>query len=629
MKKIISILLAVILLAGTMPMVMAEEIENAEAPVEVAETPAEASAEVPAEAPAEVPAEPAEVPAEPAETPAEAPVEAPAEPAAEPAEVSAEPAEAPADAPVEAPAEPAAAPAEVPAEPAEAPAEVPAEPAEAPAEEPASQVSFTGSLSVNIPMPVATGAEASLRAVVSNANMGYSIWWEIQDVEKKWQRIEGATGEIYKFTVNKTSGSYPIRCALRAEDGTVLYSSAPVKVKEQEAAPAPEPETTNEEPLAGAAPAEEPEAPAEEPEAPAEEPEAPAEEPEAPAEEPEAPAEEPEAPAEEPEAPAEEPEAPAEEPEAPAEEPEAPAEEPEAPAEEPEAPAEEPEAPAEEPEVPAEEPEAPAEESEAPAEEPETPAEEPEAPAEEPEAPAEEPEAPAEEPEAPAEEPEVPAEEPEAPAEEPEAPAEEPEAPAEEPEAPAEEPEVPAEDEITENIDLNDVEGYDNYIELDEYPKIVLESNKDEEYKVVDVREKPDGLSAIFTSLPAGTEVTVISIEEDWATVFVNGKLGYIHINDIAAYLEIEEDDSSEEIIEIPKKVTIFSSRRTLMEEGEPVYLTSLLEGFEDCEEIQYVWKVNKGEGFEIVEGANEETYVFTASMESLGWDWHLTVMYR
>ena len=283
MKKIISILLAVILLAGTMPMVMAEEIENAEAPVEVAETPAEAPAEVPAEAPAEVPAEPAaepvevpaepaeapaEAPAEPAEAPTEAPVEAPAEPAAEPAEVPAEPAEAPAEAPVEVPAEPAA-----------APAEVPAEPAEAPAEEPAAQVSFTGSLSVNIPMPVATGAEASLRAVVSNANMGYSIWWEIQDVEKKWQRIEGATGEIYKFTVNKTSGSYPIRCALRAEDGTVLYSSAPVKVKEQEAAPAAEAEAPAE------VPAEEPETPAEEPEVPAEEAEVPAEEPEAPAEE--------------------------------------------------------------------------------------------------------------------------------------------------------------------------------------------------------------------------------------------------------------------------------------------------------------------------------------------------------
>ena len=360
MKKFLSILLAVTLLAGIMPLVMAEEIENAEAPVEAAEVPAEpaeAPAE-PAEAPAEVPAEPAEapaeVPAEPAEAPAE-PAEAPAEPAEVPAEVPVEPAEAPAE-PAEAPAEVPAEPVEVPAEPAEAPAEpaeAPAEPAEEPAEEPAAQVSFTGSLSVNIPMPVATGAEASLRAVVSNANMGYSIWWEIQDVEKKWQRIEGATGEIYKFTVNKTSGSYPIRCALRAEDGTVLYSSAPVKVKEQEAAPATEPETTNEEPLAGTAPAEEPEAPAEEPEAPAEEPEAPAEEPEVPAEEPEAPAEEPEAPAEEPEVPAEESEAPAEEPETPAEEPEVPAEESEAPAEEPEVPVEEPETeePAEEADV--------------------------------------------------------------------------------------------------------------------------------------------------------------------------------------------------------------------------------------------------------------------------------------
>ena len=93
MKKFLSILLVVTLLAGIMPLVMAEEIENAEAPVEVVETPAE----VPAES-AEAPAEPAEVPAEPAETPAEAPVEAPAEPAAEPAEVPAEPAEAPADA---------------------------------------------------------------------------------------------------------------------------------------------------------------------------------------------------------------------------------------------------------------------------------------------------------------------------------------------------------------------------------------------------------------------------------------------------------------------------------------------------------------------------------------------------
>ena len=595
MKKIISILLAVILLAGTMPMVMAEEIENAEAPVEVAETPAEAPAEVPAEAPAEVPAESAE-------TPAEAPVEAPAEPAAEPAEVPAEPAEAPADAPVEAPAEPAAAPAEVPAEPAEAPAEapvevpaepaaapaeVPAEPAEAPAEEPAAQVSFTGSLSVNIPMPVATGAEASLRAVVSNANMGYSIWWEIQDVEKKWQRIEGATGEIYKFTVNKTSGSYPIRCALRAEDGTVLYSSAPVKVKEQEAAPATEPETTNEEPLAGTAPAEEPEAPAEEPEAPAEEPEAPAGEPEAPAEEPEAPAEEPEAPAEEPEAPAEESEV-----------------------------------PAEEPEVPAEEPEVPAEGPEVPAEEPEVPAEEPEAPAEEPEAPAEEPEAPAEEPEAPAEETEV--IEPEG--TEPENAEYKPiESETTEPEAEESANGGYADNSVVSNIENEITEDIDLDEETEDYQTIVL---KDLGETTICLREDADGLSSIITDLNDNAEIAIISVDGDWAMVIAEDRIGYIFIDDIRSYLELQTEET-EETDKAEMKVTIFSSRRTIMEEGETVYLTSKLEGFEECEEILYIWKVDKGNGFEVIEGANEETYTFAASEESLTWDWHLTVLYR
>ena len=60
MKKFLSILLAVMLLAGIMPLVMAEEIENAEAPVEAVEAPAE-SVEAPAE-PAEAPAEIPEAP---------------------------------------------------------------------------------------------------------------------------------------------------------------------------------------------------------------------------------------------------------------------------------------------------------------------------------------------------------------------------------------------------------------------------------------------------------------------------------------------------------------------------------------------------------------------------------------
>ena len=79
----------------------------------------------------------------------------------------------------------------------------------------------------------------------------------------------------------------------------------------------------------------------------------------------------------------------------------------------------------------------------------------------------------------------------------------------------------------------------------------------------------------------------------------------------------------------IEKKVTIFTSRRTLMEEGEEIQLTSKLEGFEDCEEIRYAWKVDKGNGFEVVEGETGDTLTYTASLESLNWDWHLTVMYR
>ena len=66
-----------------------------------------------------------------------------------------------------------------------------------------------------------------------------------------------------------------------------------------------------------------------------------------------------------------------------------------------------------------------------------------------------------------------------------------------------------------------------------------------------------------------------------------------------------------------------------LMTEGEPVYLTSKLEGFEDCEEILYIWKVDKGSGFEEIPGANEATYTFAATEETLTWSWHLTVLYR
>ena len=62
---------------------------------------------------------------------------------------------------------------------------------------------------------------------------------------------------------------------------------------------------------------------------------------------------------------------------------------------------------------------------------------------------------------------------------------------------------------------------------------------------------------------------------------------------------------------------------------GEPVTLTGVLENADECTDIVYVWEVNKGNGYEIVEDATGSSYTFLASIESLRWDWRLTVYYR
>ena len=287
------------------------------------------------------------------------------------------------------------------------------------------------------------------------------------------------------------------------------------------------------------------------------------------------------------------------------------------------------EKPAEEPaEVPAEEPAAEEPEVEEPAAAEEQGSEEIE---ENPTVPGidelveEEPEAVAEEPAAELTEEEPAAEEPaEEPAEE-AAPEEE---PTEEPaEKPAEKkPENKAKNEpkvIRETEEPKTIEDYGT--PLDEIETMTLETVTE-----AGVRLDPDGLSTIFLKLEEGTEVTVLEQKDDWYVVLIDDKIGYVYMDDLAALPEEEPEQPAqpEEKKETPKKVTIFSSRTALMTEGEPVYLTSKLEGFEDAEEILYVWKVNKGNGFEEIPGANEATYTFAATEETLTWSWHLTVLY-
>ena len=480
---------------------------------------------------------------------------------------------------------------------------------ESPAEEPEAvedeQAVFTGTLGafrLNS-YEIEAGSTVNFRSEVNNANMEYKICWEqkdLRDPEATWQAMGNGNGETYKLTADKESESYAYRFTVIAADGTVLHSN---EITITVIVPATEEET---EEVAEEIPAEEETA---EEETPAEEEviveETPAEEvaivEEIPAEE---------------EAIIEE--VPAEEEviveETPAEE-EVIAEE--VPAEE-EVIAEE--VPAEEEvveEVPAEEEviveEVPAEEEvveEVPTEEEviveETPAEE-----------------------------EVIAEE----------------IPAEE-EAIVEE--IPVEEETEEETDeLADVETEDDELteELEE------DTEEFEEYdtalgiaeivtlytvEVADVRLDADGLSPIFYTLDKGVAVTTVGQVGDWIRVVVDDQVGFIYCDFLADTLPVEENTeevpadevNTEEVpaaeVSVPREmsVTIFSSRRTVMTEGEYVMLTSKLEGFDGLEVI-YQWECDQGDGFQKVEDANNDVYIFRASTETLSWDWRLTVYYR
>ena len=165
--------------------------------------------------------------------------------------------------------------------------------------------------------------------------------------------------------------------------------------------------------------------------------------------------------------------------------------------------------------------------------------------------------------------------------------------------------------------------------------------------KEIALREKADGMSAVVATIDPGTSATVKSTDGDWSLVEVDGVEGYIYKDDlkkISAISETAEDTSEEEAEDAEetaaedeeaavktsaKKVTIFTDRKAVMTEGDKVTLTSKLEGFDDCAEVRYIWKVDKGNGFEEIPGANKSSYTFEATAETLSWNWHLTVLYR
>ena len=203
-----------------------------------------------------------------------------------------------------------------------------------------------------------------------------------------------------------------------------------------------------------------------------------------------------------------------------------------------------------------------------------------------------------------------------------------------EPEVKAEEP--IAETEPEEETDEEDEEEYDEseIVEIEElatplgvdvFRNVTLTAGED--FEAVNVRENADGMSAISAALPEDSEITVIKVEGDWAMVVADEQLGYIYNKDLEKYIDLPEDEEAEHP---EKKVTIFTSRRSVMRSGEEITLTSELEGFENLD-VEYQWErdAHDGSGYQPVEGANSDSYSFEASAETLSCDWRLKVAYN
>ena len=142
------------------------------------------------------------------------------------------------------------------------------------------------------------------------------------------------------------------------------------------------------------------------------------------------------------------------------------------------------------------------------------------------------------------------------------------------------------------------------------------------------IRTDADGMGDIFAVIPSGESFKVLGIEGDWVKTEYKGKEGYTYKTNVTGLPEDEAEETAE-AQEIPKKVTIFTTKWVHTQPGENVYLTSQLEGFDDCEEIIYQWMCDKGNGFEEAPNGSNATYSFVADDDNLRWGWKLTVFYK
>ena len=200
-----------------------------------------------------------------------------------------------------------------------------------------------------------------------------------------------------------------------------------------------------------------------------------------------------------------------------------------------------------------------------------------------------------------AEEPVVDVQEIAVPAEEPEQPAEEPEQPAEEPEQPAEEAGQPAE-EVEEAEEAE--EAFDVEKAYEEYCKLGSDAEK-EEY---------------LNSLSAeNRELLLKYIEEKEAAAAAEE----------AAPVEEEPAEEAEEVEDAEDKaldINIWYEFDGDFNYGTKVIWKSSVDGLKDGQAAKYQWQVDKGNGWEDIDGANADTYEMIVDAENACYTWRLVV---
>ena len=154
------------------------------------------------------------------------------------------------------------------------------------------------------------------------------------------------------------------------------------------------------------------------------------------------------------------------------------------------------------------------------------------------------------------------------------------------------------------------------------------------------IRNGADGMNDVmFNTSAEETVFTVLEVVGNWYKIQIDEEtVGYVYRDDAVLNKMTEETEETEQPVvtkaqpEIEKSVEIFTSRRSVVEMGETIEMTSTLTGFteEELANLTYQWEYDDNDDgeFTAIPGANADKYSYQANEENLTWDWRLTVFF-